>query len=173
MQSIDPFGLDTLILSGRPTDGNPLGHSAMAFTGKGVYSYATSTKRGGDVITYLTDQARRRDTTAYTIKTTPEQEKEMINYINKNYKADASDYGYITHNCATMVIDAMDQAGVARDTINTILIPKDYGGDVMPGMPSFLPSTVSMIAGMSSSASSEFLPKNGAIPTNFTNFNHE
>ncbi len=45
--NIDPYGLDTIILSGGPTDGNPLGHSAMAFTGKGVYSYGTNTPRGG------------------------------------------------------------------------------------------------------------------------------
>ncbi|WP_410374632.1 DUF4105 domain-containing protein [Citrobacter freundii complex sp. CFNIH2] len=142
----------------------------MAFTGKGVYSYATQTKRGESVITYLASQAKRRSTIAYTIKTTPEQEQLMIDYINNNYRTDASDYGYMTHNCATMVIDAMDHAGVAKDAISAALMPNSYG-EAIQGIPSFLPSTVSMIARTSSSVPSVFLPQDGAIPYNLTSFN--
>ena len=168
--NIDPFGLDTLILSGGPTDGNPLGYSAMAFTKKGVYSYGTDTPRGGSVVSYLTDQAKRRSTIIRTIKTTPEQEQDMIDYINANYKVDRSDYGYVTHNCATMVIDAMDHAGVARDAIDAVLIPNRYD-EFLQGTPAYLPSTVSMIATLSSDMPPVISPQNGAIPTNLTEFN--
>lgn len=170
--NIDPFGLDTIILSGGPTDGNPLGHSAMAFTGKGIYSYGTNTPRGGNVISYLTDQAKRRSTTIRIIETTPEQEQAMIDYINANYKADRSDYKYFTHNCATMVIDAMEHAGVANDIINSVLMLNSYS-EFTQGLPPYLPSTVSMIASLSSNMPPVFSPQNGTIPTNLTSFNHE
>ncbi|WP_338306046.1 RHS repeat-associated core domain-containing protein, partial [Escherichia coli] len=168
--NIDPLGLDTLIFAGGPTSGNPLGHSAMAFTGKGVYSYGTATPRGGSVIAYLTEQAQRRSTRIYTIKTTPEQEKAMIKYIDEKYKVDRSDYNYFTHNCATMVIEAMLHAGVSVDSINEILTSTDpLGGD--NGMPMYLPATVEMIASRVSNTSPLFSPENGPVPSNFTDFN--
>ena len=74
----DPEGLDTAVMIGGPTSGNPAGHVAIGFTGQGVYSYGTGTPRGSNLTDYLGKQSGYRDTTVIIIPTTPEQEAKMI-----------------------------------------------------------------------------------------------
>ncbi len=54
-----------------PTDGNPVGYTAIAITGQGVYSVGNSVYAGSGVAAYLLRESLRRDTTVYVIKTTP------------------------------------------------------------------------------------------------------
>lgn len=70
----DPLCLDTAVIVGGPTGGNPFGHSAIATTGSGVTSFGTGTPAGGSTTDYLASQAEYRDSTVYIIATTPEQE---------------------------------------------------------------------------------------------------
>ncbi|WP_326839129.1 RHS repeat-associated core domain-containing protein [Rahnella laticis] len=80
---IDPMGLDAMVLVGGATQGNPIGHSALAFSGHGVYSYSTRTMYGSSTSDYLNSQAMKRDTKAYILKTNSQQEKKMRDFIEK------------------------------------------------------------------------------------------
>lgn len=55
------MGLDTVVVLGGTTGGNPFGHVAIGFTGQGVYSYGTNTPLGGKLTDYLASQAAYRD----------------------------------------------------------------------------------------------------------------
>ena len=74
----DPLGLATLVIVGGPTPSNPFGHVALATTGSGIYSYGTGTALGSSVTDYLLQQAGYRDSTAYLINTTPDQEAAIL-----------------------------------------------------------------------------------------------
>ncbi len=142
---IDPLGLKTLILVGGETDGNPFGHAALAFSGHGVYSYGTNTKFGSELTNYLSWQSTYRATTVYEIDTTPEQEERMMKYIKDNY-SDIGDYSYFSHNCATMVIDALYDANVSSDFIRYAI--------ANGGKPAQFPATVGFLGGMLSHGNS-------------------
>jgi RHS repeat-associated protein len=45
-QWTDPNGLDVAVVENGPTSGNPIGHTAVAVTGGGVYSYGNRTAAG-------------------------------------------------------------------------------------------------------------------------------
>lgn len=81
LSQIDPTGLDTLVIVGFWVGDNPFGHVAIATTGSGIYSFGTATPYGSSVISYLLDQATRRDSSAFIIKTTPEQEQKILAYL--------------------------------------------------------------------------------------------
>lgn len=123
LSGIDPFGLDTVVLIGGGTSGNPFGHAAIGFTGQGVYSYGTGTPLGGSLTDYLNSQAQYRDSTAYVLKTTPEQEAQMLNEILKYRKTPLPDprkdpWGAANDTCATRTQNALEAGG-----INSILAP--------------------------------------------------
>jgi len=82
---IDPNGKETAVSIGRPTKNNPFGHTAIAFTGKGVYSYGTGREPGSSFSKYLGKQAAYRNTKVYILDTTPKQEAKMLAEI-KRYK---------------------------------------------------------------------------------------
>lgn len=164
-QMVDALGLDSLLIVNGPTNGNPIGHTAIAIEGKGVYSYANKTIWGTDTTAYIARELPRRNTVAYVLKTTPEQEQKIIDYIKDNYRQDATDYGYITHNCATMIADALWDAGVAKEELM-------YA--VVNGMHLWFPPTYNII-GMSASDSPRIeIPRNGTIPASLKAYdNHE
>ena len=60
------------------TDGNPFGHVAIGFSGKGIYSFGTGTPQGSSVTDYVNSQNEYRDSRAYIIETTPKQEAIMM-----------------------------------------------------------------------------------------------
>jgi RHS repeat-associated protein len=47
--AVDPLGLDVLVISNGPKPGNPFGHTAIALTGRGVFSYGNG-RRGHNVL---------------------------------------------------------------------------------------------------------------------------
>lgn len=68
---------------GGPTAGNPAGHVAIGFTGRGVYSYGTPTPIGSSLTDYLGRQSSYRDTNVIIIPTTPEQEGMMLESLKQ------------------------------------------------------------------------------------------
>jgi len=75
--AIDPRGLDILVIEQGPTNRNPIGHTAIAITGRGVFSFgngrelSTDSKQniiGGDVAGYIWRESRNRDTNIYINK---------------------------------------------------------------------------------------------------------
>ncbi|MFZ6779015.1 hypothetical protein ACO0LD_19485 [Undibacterium sp. Ji83W] len=65
----DSRGLDIMAIENGPTTGNPIGHTAIAVTGGGVYSFGNGTDLGSSVADYLAREANRRNTDLYIIKT--------------------------------------------------------------------------------------------------------
>ncbi|MFQ3395682.1 RHS repeat-associated core domain-containing protein [Enterobacter mori] len=159
--NIDPLGLNTIILSGGPTEGNPIGHTAMAFSGMGVYSYGTGTEYGSELTNYLTTQATYRSTVGYVLNTTPEQERIMAEYINKNYKQ-GSDYNIALHNCATMVADALSEANVANSEMQSLL--ENY---LLPQNP----LTLKYLGVIASKGNVIVFPENAPLPMDTAHFN--
>jgi RHS repeat-associated protein len=156
----DKTGLDIMIIENGPTKGNPIGHTAIAVTGRGVFSpgngetttrYDHKDKKnnisGGGVADYLTRESPRRDTTIYVVKTTPEQDAAIVNSMveQAHSKRDISQDKkslLLIDNCSTRVNEALDKAG------GELVLPIDPPLAVQPGsagaraMLSGLPVTV-------------------------------
>ena len=160
VNAVDPFGLDTLVIVGGPSDGNPFGHIAIAFTGRGVYSYGTKEGLGTSVTTYLQNQSAYRSSVVYRINSTPEQEAKMLarilSYDGKSLPDPHSDLmAAMKDTCATRTEDALGVGGFASP---------------FPTGPNFLPGSVGGIAAWNAS-SIYFLPQGGAVPSSFGSFN--
>jgi len=112
---IDPDGLDVAVVENGPTSGNPIGHTAVAVTGAGVYSYGNGTPAGSSLGDYLRREAPRRDTKVYVVKTTPEQDAEVLAYF-RQYKNTSlpGDFlsKYFADNCSIRSNGALDAASV-------------------------------------------------------------
>ena len=156
----DKTGLDIMIIENGPTKGNPIGHTAIAVTGRGVFSpgngetttrYDHKDKKnnisGGGVADYLNRESPRRDTTIYVVKTTPEQDAAIVNSMveQAHSKRDISQDKrslLLIDNCSTRVNEALDKAG------GELVLPIDPPLAVQPGsagaraMLSGLPVTV-------------------------------
>ncbi|MBU2714126.1 RHS repeat-associated core domain-containing protein, partial [Zooshikella harenae] len=113
----DSKGLDIAVINNGPTDGNPIGHSAIAITGHGVYSYGNSTPLGSSTSDYLKREAPRRNTVVTVIPATAEQDKAALNYLKQYPDNTLPDWrvGLITgENCATRTSGALSAAGLAE-----------------------------------------------------------
>jgi RHS repeat-associated protein len=110
LKYVDPDGRDIAVIENHATSGNPFGHTAVAITGQGVFSFGNSTKFGSSLSDYVDDQASRRNTTIYIIKTTPEQDaaalKEALRQVEKGKLT-----GVITDNCSTRSNEILTAAG--------------------------------------------------------------
>jgi RHS repeat-associated protein len=111
ISSADPEGLYTLVIDNGPTGllSNPFGHSAIATTGSGVYSFgnnpngANGNYMGTSLTDYLAAQAQRRDTTVFILDTTPDQERRIVDYL----KSETSKVNKFPDNCTARVEGAL------------------------------------------------------------------
>lgn len=113
---IDPSGLATAVIINGVTSGNQFGHTAIATTGSGVYSYGNKTKLGGSLTNYLLREAPRRNTDVIIIETSPKQEAEINRYLTGT-KDNLPPWilGIIpdpTDSCATRTSNALNSAGL-------------------------------------------------------------
>jgi len=114
--NVDPMGLRTAIIINGATSGNPFGHTAIATTGSGIYSYGNSTQLGSSLTAYLSRESSRRNSEVIIINTTPEQELAINKYL-KGTKDDIPPWmlGLIpdpTDSCATRTNAALSSAGM-------------------------------------------------------------
>jgi RHS repeat-associated protein len=122
----DKTGLDIMIIENGATKGNPIGHTAIAITGRGVYSMGNAEKTdrhrdnknniiGGGVKDYIDREGPRRNTTITIIKTTLEQdaavEKSMVEQARDKPKLESGIKITVADNCSTRVNEALDAAG--------------------------------------------------------------
>jgi hypothetical protein len=154
------MGLDTVVVIGGPTSGNPFGHVGIAFTGKGVYSYGTNTPIGGSLTDYLSKQARYRSSIAYILKTTPEQEEKMhaeiMKYIGVALPNPREDpLGAANDTCAVRTQSALEAGG-----ITSIYLPIK---SLFPGDTAFL--------AWRHAATKVMILKGGAVPSELSTFN--
>ena len=118
MSAIDPFGLDTLVISNGQTvthgGRNPLGHTAAATTGSGVYSQGNNARPGSSVVDYVRRELGRRDTRLTIIETTPEQEATILDHLMLTSAHDLTNLfpDFLFDNCASRTSDALASAGL-------------------------------------------------------------
>lgn len=140
VNSIDPKGLDIVILNGGPTEGNPIGHTAIAIEGYGVYSYGTGTELGSSLVRYLQSQATYRTTIATIINTTDEQDAAALNAI-KSFKDKPLEL--FPDNCSTRTSQAMKAAGLPHSSVSgnpwNVHVMGDAARVVLGGKRIFIP----------------------------------
>jgi RHS repeat-associated protein len=107
----DPSGMDIAVIENGPTSGNPFGHTAIAVTCEGVYSFGNDYYPGGSLEAYLLREAPRRDTNAYIIHTTPAQDAAASKYLKSKVGKPLG--GLLKDNCSTRSNEALDAAGIA------------------------------------------------------------
>ena len=107
----DPDGMDIAVIENGPTQDNPIGHTAIAITGHGIYSFGNNTKCGSSLSNYLQREAPRRNTVIYIIKTTPAQDAAALADLQKNGKCDRT-LPITFGNCSSIANNALTAAGV-------------------------------------------------------------
>lgn len=114
----DPDGLDIAVIENGPTaytpfwGGNPAGHTAIAVTCHGVYSFGNGTERGSSLAEYIRRELPKRDTRIYVIKTTCEQDRAAMQAL-WNY-GDRPLGGVTSDNCSTRSNVALDAAKIGH-----------------------------------------------------------
>lgn len=163
---VDPLGRDTLVIRGHATGsgvrGNPFGHIALAFTGRGVYSDGTGTAYGSSLTDYLSKQGEYRTSTISRIKTTPEQEARMIADLEARAKAKGrtlpdpkrDPIAALRDTCAIRT-----QSALAAGGIRSILFPINSPFPVVPA-----------IIGAMNASDVSTLVQGAAIPSEYGSF---
>jgi RHS repeat-associated protein len=108
----DPSGMDIAVIENGPTSGNPFGHTALAITGEGVYSFGNGYFPGRSLEDYLLRESPRRDTVVYIIHTTPAQDAAALAYLKSKIGKPLG--GVLKDNCSTRSNNALDAAGIPR-----------------------------------------------------------
>jgi RHS repeat-associated protein len=111
----DPSGMDIAVIESGPTGlfNNPIGHSAIAVTGAGVYSFGNGWPAGSSLTDYLVANAEFRDTVVYVIHTTPDQDRAALAQLRKfprNLPHDRDKM--LEDNCSTRTNMVLDAAGI-------------------------------------------------------------
>jgi RHS repeat-associated protein len=122
---VDPDGLDVLVIEQGPTEGNPIGHTALAITDRGVFSFGnggslpgTDNKgnlMGGNLTEYLYRETQRRNTQLYLIKTSPAEDaaiERTLREIASNRHKLAENLGLAFDNCSSRSNRALDAGGI-------------------------------------------------------------
>ncbi len=125
----DPTGLDILIIENGPTarGKNPAGHTAVAITGRGVYSFGNGRDEGNDkgniirgsLKKYIQRELPDRDTKVFLIKTTAKQDAAAAAALEmSDALAPGLDPSRIAgDNCSVRVNQALDAAGIEPTSI--------------------------------------------------------
>jgi RHS repeat-associated protein len=144
----DPDGMDIAVVENGPTQGNPIGHTAVAITGQGVYSFGNNAKCGSSLAAYLLREAPRRNTIVYIIKTTPAQDAAALAELQKFGKCNRT-LPKAFGNCSDISNRALTAAGIPD-------LPPLFD---FPLFDSILPGSAGSRA-LSAGASSVNIPKN-------------
>ncbi len=161
----DPQGLDIAVIENGPTAGNPFGHTAIAVTGAGVFSFGNSTKSGSSLHDFLRIQAPDRDTTVYIIKTSIAQDAAALAYL-RSYRDSTLTGGafrsFFVDNCSTRSNRALDAASIST-------FPEDFlGGPSVMNMPG-----TSGMRAQQSGAQGYFIARGAtAFPSQLRQFEH-
>ena len=128
LRYIDSLGLDIAVIE-NGEQGNPIGHTAIAVTGAGLYSHGNNWAGGGSLIDYLRREAPRRNTTIHVIKTTLAQDAAALAYLRQFPDTTLpGDFWsvYFFDNCSTRSNSALDAAGVSPFPVAPMGEPQPY-----------------------------------------------
>jgi hypothetical protein len=120
---VDPRGLDIAVIEngpvGAPHGYNPFGHTAIAITGRGLFSYGNGnggegTNMVGDSLAdYISREGPRRRTAIWVIQTTPEQDAAAAAAAYAmDHEPILTRGGILSDNCSTRSNRILDAAGV-------------------------------------------------------------
>jgi RHS repeat-associated protein len=159
---------DIAVIEDGPTDGNPVGHTAIAITGRGVYSFGTNTALGSSTTGFLQMESGRRDQRITIIKTTPEQDAAAAKALTKqNEKGDINKY---PDNCSARSNAGLDAAGIPQVGPDQTKIGQQSPLAISPGADPSIPGTAGARAEAAGGKSFE-IPKGGAVPDSMKQFN--
>jgi hypothetical protein len=166
----DGHAPDILVIEGGPTEGNPIGHTAIAVTGQGVFSFGNSTTLGSSTTDYLAQQSSRRDTTVYVIKTTPEQDKAAVNAaLQQDQKGTI---GIYPDNCSCRSNAILDAAGVPQVKANPQITDPVPNATTDPAMPGSAGERAQALQESKPDAVQTMqIPKGSAVPDSLKQFN--
>lgn len=156
---VDPLGLETAYVYNGPTfpvGNNPFGHTAIATTGAGVYSFGNNIELGSSLTRYLRQQSILRDTAIVILPTTPDQEAAMLGYLSQFSDSDAGINYWET--CAARTAKALSAADLLRETFANS--PQTYG------FPYSQYRAVRILPG----AKTVVIPKGGPVPPFLSTF---
>jgi RHS repeat-associated protein len=159
---VDPDGRapDIAIIENGPTKGNPVGHTSVAVTGYGVFSFGNGTPLGSSLADYIEREAPRRDTTISIIRTTPEQDKAVVESILKQ-DAERGGIDKYPDNCALRTNKALDAGGIPQ--VPTVVVPTAGGDPVVvqadPAMPGTAGKRASAAAAQGEKVETVKIPK--------------
>lgn len=130
-RAVDPFGLETAIIVNGPIASNPFGHTAIATTGSGVYSFGNNpapnspnhSYMGTSLTDYMLKQSSQRNSVVYILPTSADQEFLIIAYLKRL----TSTPNAFPDNCAGRVTNALVAGGIK------LLEP--YGAFQLPAQP--------------------------------------
>jgi RHS repeat-associated protein len=113
---VDPFGLETAIVVNGPVASNPFGHTAIATTGSGVFSFGNNfdpsspnhSYMGTSFTDYMIEQSLRRNSLVFILPTTADQEL----MINAFLRGRTSTPNTFPDNCVGRVTGALGAAGI-------------------------------------------------------------
>ena len=160
LSATDPTGLDTAVIIGGPTSGNPFGHVAIGFSGQGVYSFGTNTPIGSNLTDYLQKQSGYRSSTVLIIPTNTTQEANMRSYLQATQSTPLPDpfknpLGALGDTCAVRTNNALGAGGLRSSQQS-------------PGNP--FPYSTGLIAAPYSTREYS-LPRGGGVPPDLQSFN--
>jgi len=128
---VDPSGLDIAVIENGPTipygGNNPFGHTAIAITGHGVYSFGNDVDLGSSTGAYVWNQASKRDSVVYVIHTTPAQDALALAYLQSFRTWRLPAHSATKDNCSTRSNKALDAAGVGRLPGTLEILPGSAG----------------------------------------------
>lgn len=125
---VDPDGNDSVVALNGPILSNPFGHTAQAFTGRGVYSVGTIDKDGGSFSDYVLRQAMTRDSTYYVFDTDQSQDQAMIDaYLEK--KSEGA-YDKLERNCASATAAVLKAASISDYSESRYVVPNTIAVDL-------------------------------------------
>lgn len=157
---VDPTGLDTAYVYNGPTfpaGNNPFGHTAMAMTTSGIYSFGNSTPLGGSFTDYLNRQREQRDTAVVIIPTTASQEKQILDYFKQFSDSNAG--VNFSETCAARTAKGLSAADLLREKF--VSSPQSYG----------FPYSQFLAVKDLPGATTIIIPKGGPVPPFLSTFN--
>lgn len=129
---------------------------AIAVTGGGVYSFGTATPLGSSVSQYVNSQAGVRSQTIYTIKTTLEQDAQMLRYLRSQ-----SDNIGIIDNCAVRTCQALNAGGILNN-LATAITPSAVEFQLLISGAQFSVANISQNMSASTSLTNQFESTGGS-----------
>ena len=158
----DPGGMDIAVIENGPTEGNPIGHTAIAITGHGIYSFGNNTPCGSSLHKYLQREAPRRNTRIWILKTTAAQDAAALADLQKQGKC-LRKLPYTYGNCSSISNSALSSAGIPDLPLFGL------NGEPFPDMTPW-PTTAGLRAALAG-ASSVSIPQNSpTIPGGLQGF---